>query len=258
MSGRAAGGNLKAANQRVAVDTGYSLVSAGKHKRTLKVEGLETFCVRSRSSRFGRRCSASSRLHSKQSSDLNQLAIWKNGAERGPTETERRLAWPGYFPARPAATEPREAHGVRGACSRFGARWVVRKLQQARRTPYASRGSPAERHSRSELLLKASWLSAMPLAPGFRLQPLGLAVRMALRHGCPYTPALRGCLWAGWLSAESVSAGQSCIGASSSRGLRSCRGSQMRKTVPRPTWLSSSIRPPWARTMRCTIISPRP
>lgn len=51
---------------------------------------------------------------------------------------------------------------------------------------------------------------------------------------------------------------QSCIGASSSRGLRSCSGSQRRKMVPRPIWLSSSMRPPWARTMRWTIISPRP
>src|SRR5216683_6787065 len=34
-----------------------------------------------------------------------------------------------------AATECREAHGVRGACSRFGARRVARKRQQAGRTP---------------------------------------------------------------------------------------------------------------------------
>ncbi len=51
---------------------------------------------------------------------------------------------------------------------------------------------------------------------------------------------------------------QTCGGASSSRGLRSCRGRKMRKVVPCPAWLSSSIRPPWARTMRCTIIRPRP
>ncbi len=50
---------------------------------------------------------------------------------------------------RKTATERREAHGVRGACSRFGARWVARNRQQAGRTPDASRGSPAGRHSRS-------------------------------------------------------------------------------------------------------------
>jgi len=72
-----------------------------------------------------------------------------------------------------AATELREAHGVRGACSRFGARWVARKRQQAGRTPYASRGWPAEQRSQSELLLKRPWLFALPLAPGFLLQPLG-------------------------------------------------------------------------------------
>ncbi len=33
-----------------------------------------------------------------------------------------------------AATECREAFGVRGACSRFGARWVARKRQQAGRS----------------------------------------------------------------------------------------------------------------------------
>ena len=70
------------------------------------------------------------------------------------------------------ATECREAHGVRGACSRFGARWVARKRQQAGRTPHASRGSSAERQSRSELLLKAQCLFALPLAPGLPLQPL--------------------------------------------------------------------------------------
>src|SRR5439155_1629250 len=42
---------------------------------------------------------------------------------------------------------------------------------------YASRGSPAERHSRSELLLKGPWLFALPLAPGFLLQPLGFLLR---------------------------------------------------------------------------------
>jgi hypothetical protein len=35
-------------------------------------------------------------------------------------------------------------------------------------------------------------------------------------------------------------------------------GSQMRKRVPRPTWLSTSMRPWWARTMRWTIMRPRP
>jgi len=64
------------------------------------------------------------------------------------------------------ATECREALGVRGACSRFGARWVARKRQQAGRTPDASRGSQAERHSRSKLRLKGPWLFALPLAPG--------------------------------------------------------------------------------------------
>ena len=51
---------------------------------------------------------------------------------------------------------------------------------------------------------------------------------------------------------------QSWVLASSKRGFRSWSGSQMRKVVPRPTWLSSSIRPLWARTMRCTIIKPKP
>ena len=50
----------------------------------------------------------------------------------------------------------------------------------------------------------------------------------------------------------------SVTGASSSRVLRSCRGNQMRKVVPRPRWLSSSMRPSCARTMRCTIIRPNP
>ena len=36
------------------------------------------------------------------------------------------------------------------------------------------------------------------------------------------------------------------------------RGSQTRKVVPWPTWLSTSMFPPWARTIRCTIINPRP
>ena len=40
-----------------------------------------------------------------------------------------------------AATEPREALGVRGACSRFRAAPALRQRQQAGRTPYASRGS---------------------------------------------------------------------------------------------------------------------
>ena len=48
------------------------------------------------------------------------------------------------------------------------------------------------------------------------------------------------------------------IWAASRRGLRSCSGSQIRKVVPRPSRLSSSMRPPWVRTMRCTIIRPRP
>ena len=68
-----------------------------------------------------------------------------------------------------AATEPREAPGVRGACSRFWARWVARKRQQAGRTPNASRGPPGQQHSRSDLLLKGQWLFALPLAPGFLL-----------------------------------------------------------------------------------------
>src|SRR6266699_5244587 len=38
--------------------------------------------------------------------------------------------------------------------------------------PYASRGSPAERHSRSQLLLKGQWLFAQLLVPGLPLQPL--------------------------------------------------------------------------------------
>src|SRR5213592_1152513 len=80
-----------------------------------------------------------------------------------------------------AATECREAHGLRGACSRFGARWVARKLQQAGRTPCASRGSPAERHSQSELLLKAQWLFALPLAPGILLKPLGFLLTRIFR-----------------------------------------------------------------------------
>ena len=80
-----------------------------------------------------------------------------------------------------AATECREAHGVRGACSRFRARWVDRKLQQAGRTPYASRGSPAERHSQSELLLKAQWLFVLPLAPGILLKPLGFLLTRIFR-----------------------------------------------------------------------------
>jgi len=71
-----------------------------------------------------------------------------------------------------AATECREAHEVRGACSRFGARRVTRKRQQAGRTPDASRGSPAERHSRSQLLLRGQWLFALLLVPGLPLQPL--------------------------------------------------------------------------------------
>src|SRR5437773_7985466 len=66
-----------------------------------------------------------------------------------------------------ASTECREAHGVRGACSRFGARWVARKRQQAGRTPCASRGSPAKQRSRSEFLLKGQWLFDLPFAPGF-------------------------------------------------------------------------------------------
>jgi len=32
--------------------------------------------------------------------------------------------------------------------------------------PYASRGSPAERHSRSQLLLRGQWLFALLLVPG--------------------------------------------------------------------------------------------
>src|SRR6266404_7786815 len=70
------------------------------------------------------------------------------------------------FRSAATATECREAPGVRGASSRFGARWVARKRQQAGRTPNASRGSPAERHSRSQLLLKGQWLFALLLVPG--------------------------------------------------------------------------------------------
>jgi len=40
---------------------------------------------------------------------------------------------------RHSAAEPREAYGVRGACSRFRWRLGVRKREQAPRTPYASR-----------------------------------------------------------------------------------------------------------------------
>ncbi len=73
-----------------------------------------------------------------------------------------------------AKPQPRVAKRmVHGASSRFGARWVARKRQQAGRTPDASRGWPAERYSRSELLLRGSWFFALPLAPGFLLQPQG-------------------------------------------------------------------------------------
>src|SRR5207247_843043 len=69
----------------------------------------------------------------------------------------------------------------------FGARWVARKLQLAGRTPYASRGSRAQRHSRSELLLKGPWLFALPLAPGFRLQPLGFLLTRIFRSAAKPT-----------------------------------------------------------------------
>ena len=50
---------------------------------------------------------------------------------------------------------PREAFGVRGACSRFGVRGISRKRQQAGRTPNASRdlGAPftALRHEQDVL-----------------------------------------------------------------------------------------------------------
>jgi len=84
----------------------------------------------------------------------------------------------------------REAPGVRGACSRFGARWVARKRQQAGRTPYASRGSLAEQHSRSELLLKGPWLFALPLALGFLLQPLGFLLTRTFRGAAKPQPKL--------------------------------------------------------------------
>src|SRR5262249_1915403 len=60
------------------------------------------------------------------------------------------------------------------------------------------------------------------------------------------------------LSAAGEVKGHCSPGASSRRRLRSCNGSQMRKVVPRPTWLSSSMRPSWARTIRCTLINPSP
>ena len=83
----------------------------------------------------------------------------------------------------------REVHGVLGACSRFWARWVARKRQQAGRTyPYASRGSLAEQHSRSELLLKGPWLFALPLAPGFLLQPLGFLLTRTCRGAAKPQP----------------------------------------------------------------------
>ena len=75
--------------------------------------------------------------------------------------------------------------------------------------------------------------------------PRGLLVIDDEQHRFRHLPS------SGWPARQSCRAWSNLV-------TRSYKGSQMRKTVPFPTWLSRSILPPCARTMRCTIIKPSP
>src|SRR5207247_641941 len=59
----------------------------------------------------------------------------------------------------PDASRDSPAFGVRGARSRFRARWVARKRQQAGRTPNASRGSPAHEVGGACSGFRARWVA---------------------------------------------------------------------------------------------------
>src|SRR6266702_3227467 len=76
------------------------------------------------------------------------------------------------FRSAATATECREAPGVRGACSRFRARWVARKRQQAGRTPNASRGSPALEVREACSRFRARWVARKRQQAGRTLQTL--------------------------------------------------------------------------------------
>src|SRR5438552_16701811 len=95
-------------------------------------------------------------------------------------------------------TKPREAYGVRGACSRCRMCGAVRKREQAPRTPYASRDTTA-------LVIRCAICS---VSPGnlrkktrfshilFSAPPHGQIEPGALRTAAPYPPSLIGyALW---------------------------------------------------------------
>src|SRR5205809_3487659 len=63
-----------------------------------------------------------------------QFSLWQAGVGGG----RARLSQGGI-----TGTKPREAYGVRGACSRFRTAPHIRQREQAPRTPYASRDTTA-------------------------------------------------------------------------------------------------------------------
>src|SRR5882724_10828959 len=93
-----------------------------------------------------------------------------------------------------AETKPREAYGVRGACSRCPMCGAVRKREQAPRTPYASRNTTAH---------LAPPVQFIPCSPGNlrkkttisdiviqRAGPRSRKYGGALRTDAPYPPLL--------------------------------------------------------------------
>ena len=92
---------------------------------------------------------------------LYGFALSRNHAVEGrPVEPQRRDRRGGK-----AATKPREAFGVGGACSRSRARGTVRERQQAGRTPNAARGrSPGKPVRKTPQAPSAAWMSGGPIS----------------------------------------------------------------------------------------------
>src|SRR5439155_5090426 len=93
-------------------------------------------------------------------------------------------------------TKPREAYGVRGACSRFRTAPHIRQREQAPRTPYASRDTTA-------LVIRLCNLLRIPRKSAqknkifaYIMQRAAVFSRSwpgALRTDAPYPPRLRSC-----------------------------------------------------------------
>src|SRR5437762_5244574 len=92
-------------------------------------------------------------------------------------------------------TKPREAYGVRGACSRFRTAPHIREREQAPRTPYASRDTTA-------LVIRLCNLLRIPRKSAQKNKIFAYIIQRtarrtrsrpgALRTGAPYPPSVTG------------------------------------------------------------------